>query len=392
VRVRNVGADQFPSHVKKILDSPEDIWLHAFEEQISNAARNVLFALYASAYGEESSDLEVSWQALHRYTSAKYNFATSPRDFRRALSDLEVSFIKIEGQKIDYLNPSIRDFIENIFCSSRERVLDVINSATTFRQIIAFRELWEERKAKDLAEALMPTAEVMAAVQRLASNPHIRWRTDADGRRIGTHFDTSFESRISALVTWAEEAQSKSPLDVAWQTLTTLESSWKTEVISFRQVVQTIRTLDESQWVFMHGGAAIRQRMLDGLIRDLNFANYYTWGSVLDYRRTSANLSKSELDEIDEALEEYRRRGVDQDIEDCESSSDLEYLRTRLVELQKENSISFKRSIKRIATAIAARAEPDDEEDDTPSMIKSASHHAPPNEKEIRRLFSSLLD
>src|SRR5690606_4348547 len=115
VRVREVSVGGYQDYIEKILDSPEEIWLHAFEEQISDAARNVLFALYAHPYGEDITDLEVSWQSLHRHASTKYNFAISPRDFRRALSELEGSFIKIgEQQDIHYLNPSIRDFIENV--------------------------------------------------------------------------------------------------------------------------------------------------------------------------------------------------------------------------------------------------------------------------------------
>jgi Restriction endonuclease len=391
VRVRQVEAGQYQAHIERILAAPEEIWQHAFEEQISDAARNVLFALYAHSFGEEVSDLEVSWQSLHQHSSVKYNFSTSPRDFRRALNDLEGSFIKIDNQIADYLNPSIRDFIENIFCHDRNRVLDVIVSATSFHQIIAFRELWEQRKTEQLAEALVPTPEVIASLKRVMNNPNVRWKTDPDGRQTGTYFDTSLERRISALVTWADETNSHQLLEVAALILNDLEQGWKGQIVSFVPVIGILRAIEKADWVMQHSGAAIRRRILDAMLADLHFANYYAWKAVLEYRRTSSMLSSDDMRSFSEALTEYRRRGVVEELAECESSTELQGLREGLVELQKENRISFKQTIKRIDREIAKRDEPQEDEDPYQSP-KPSLRRDPPNEDEVRRLFSTLLD
>ena len=391
VRVRQVQADQYQDHIQKILDSPEEIWLHAFEEQISDAARNVLFALYDEFLGKNIPDLEIAWQPLHRHTSTKYNFPTSAHDFRRALSDLEGSFIKIDEQDVDYSNPSIRDFIENVFANNRHHVVDVIVSATSFRQIIELRDLWHERQSKELKNAFEVTPDVIVALKRVAKTPHVRWKTDPDGRQSAMVFDIGLEKRISTLVSWAEERKSKDLLRIATLVLDDLAQTWKTQAVDFSSVISLLRTFEESQWAMEYESGAMHRRALNGVLMDLNFANYYAWKLLLKYRRTSSFLLHDDIAALDEALAEYQQRGVDEELKQCESYAELKELKDGLVEMQKDNKISFKRAIRRIDKEITKRGGPEDEEEDF-QIKKPAPEHDPKNESEVRRLFSSLLD
>jgi len=391
VRVRKINSRDYQTHIQKIMDSPEEIWSHAFEEQISDAARNALFSLYHQFFGEEIADLEASWQALHRYTSMKYNFSTSARDFRLALNELENSFIKIGDGKIDYLNPSIRDFIESVFCNSHERVADVICSATSFNQIIAFRELWEERKTEQLRQALIPTEEVLGAIRRVMHQPHMRWKTEADGRQTGTYFDASLEHRITTLVVWAAESRSDALVEIADQILDDLEQEWKTQFVSFRSVVGILKIIEGSSWVLTRKGNTMRLRILGRLLTDLRLADHRAWRDLLEYRQTSAILSDEDVRRLNNALTTYRRRGFEEELAGCDSHAELQDLRASLVTIQKENRIPFKQAIKRVDDRMNEFEEPESEDDEYPGA-PTAPQHEPPNEDEVRRLFSSLLD
>jgi hypothetical protein len=122
-----------------------------FWNRRNEAARNVLFCLSTlGRYGAELVDIEPPWQALHRYKAKKYNFATSLRDFRRAVDELEGSFIKIDNQCADFLNPSIRDFIENQFREGSEFFDDVLAGATRFKQIAMLWKLAAARPSNSL--------------------------------------------------------------------------------------------------------------------------------------------------------------------------------------------------------------------------------------------------
>ncbi|MGY4408050.1 hypothetical protein [Bradyrhizobium sp. USDA 3315] len=65
-RVRDVPASSYQDHIAKLLDSPEEIWSHAFEHQISEAARNILFTLAVVRWTTEAQPREVALLArLH---------------------------------------------------------------------------------------------------------------------------------------------------------------------------------------------------------------------------------------------------------------------------------------------------------------------------------------
>jgi len=206
----------------------------------------VLFTLCATGLSSEIFDLEPAWQALHHHKSAKYNFATSARDFRRALSDLEGSFIKIDGQKVHFLNPSIRDFVENLFRGDKEHISDVVESAVRFSQITGFRDLDDERSSPALKEILAPSDRVITSLKRTVTNPHVRWTVGDDGRYTGTYIDSLPEARVRLLVKWAEDTKSRDLLAVIDLAHQNLQNYWKQFTPSIAPVVGILEEIERS--------------------------------------------------------------------------------------------------------------------------------------------------
>lgn len=309
-RVKNVTPANYRDHITALLESPERIWEHAFNEQISESARSVLFCLGVSGYGTEIRDLEVAWQALHQHKARKYNFVTSPRDFRRALADLEGSFIKIELHRVQFLNPSIRDFIENLYRGNREHVIDVIESATAFRQIDAFRDLAEERSSPELDQVLAPSSVVVVALARVMDHPHIRWSIAQDGKYTGTYLDTIPEHRVRALVKWAESSKSPDLLSLIDKAVANLERHWQQFTIDMVPTIGILETLEASAWVLENGGVSLHRKLFDRIQAGLHSANTYEWRGMLAYRRKSKTWVESDYASVREALREYRLRGV----------------------------------------------------------------------------------
>jgi len=50
-RLKGLVPDKYQMHIARLLDSPESIWNHAFRNQISGAARNILISLYTLETG-----------------------------------------------------------------------------------------------------------------------------------------------------------------------------------------------------------------------------------------------------------------------------------------------------------------------------------------------------
>ena len=117
-RVKRVEPEDYQVHVMQLLDEPERIWAHAFETQISQAARNILLALYTVGFSDDLVDLEPVWRALHEHGAKRYNYATSPTDFRAGMKELDGAFIMIRKGHFSFLNPSIRDFLGTTIAGS----------------------------------------------------------------------------------------------------------------------------------------------------------------------------------------------------------------------------------------------------------------------------------
>lgn len=87
-RLYAVPATAYQQHVTRLLESPDSIWAHAFNNQISDAARHVLISFYTLGSWVEISKIEPAFLALHRHAAQKYNWSARSNDFRYALQEL----------------------------------------------------------------------------------------------------------------------------------------------------------------------------------------------------------------------------------------------------------------------------------------------------------------
>jgi hypothetical protein len=121
-------------------DNPEELWRHAYENQISELSKCLLAILATTGTPITYSDLELAIQCFSKRTGDKYQ-TYSHFSFENSLNELEDTFIKTtkDGQGkiiIDFHNPSVHDFLCNYFSRNNHVLLDVINSAVFFDQII----------------------------------------------------------------------------------------------------------------------------------------------------------------------------------------------------------------------------------------------------------------
>lgn len=93
-------------------------------------------------------------------------------------------------------------------------------------------------------------------------------------------------------------------------------------------------------------------------------------------------------------FQEYRRRGVYEEVEECAELSDLESMRDGLQDIQKSHRQVFKRVIKKIRVAIEERRKDisdDSDDDDDYQPVSKGKTIEPENEDDVRRLFGSLV-
>ena len=133
------GPKQYPSVFLKRLDNPSDLWTHAFENQISEAARHLLLVLGSCGDALLLSDLQEAFEAFYLERGKRYGFSASPSSFKKALDEMEGNFIRIERNSsklvVSCHNPSILDFLDERLRNYPNDAADLLRYAVFFDQV-----------------------------------------------------------------------------------------------------------------------------------------------------------------------------------------------------------------------------------------------------------------
>lgn len=129
----------YPKLFLERLDNPSDLWKHAFDNQLSDAARQLLLVLGSCGDGIMMSDLQAAFNAFSVGRAELCGFQTSPSRFKKALDELEGNFVRIERTSSESIvschNPSILDFLNRLFSESLGEANDILRFAIYFEQV-----------------------------------------------------------------------------------------------------------------------------------------------------------------------------------------------------------------------------------------------------------------
>lgn len=393
-RVRQVPIEGYRSHVIALLDSPETIWRYAFQNQISDAARSLLLTLASMRRHVDPLDLRPAWDGIHGHNARKYNFRTGAHEFRRSIQELEGSFISIGQYGIDFLNPSIRDFMNHILAGDDDYADDVIAGAIRFRQLRELRDFAVERDASLLlAKVSADNATYLAALERTISSQHLRWTKTVVGQH-GTLVDLTPEQRLSWLLRWADESRSLRVWQLAASAFQFLQSE-QYGITDINSIIGVIEALDDAPWVQARGGEEMRRALLDRVLGNIQFARYYEWERLLDYAEKSPAWGGTDEAIVSAALVQYRDNWAFDEVSDCSGETELSELKDGLEGLAKKHGLSFYAPLSQINELLAEFDRRDDESDDRAFGFDGGSSRSefwefPATDDELRDMFRSL--
>ncbi|MCY4342226.1 MAG: restriction endonuclease [Gammaproteobacteria bacterium] len=197
----DVTADKYASAFLSTLHNPKQLWDTAFRTHIGHKCQHLLFAIFfSSEHGVQAEDLRESFDSLHTVLCDRYRLSQSPKDFEEATRVLEGSFIDIRNSKISFVNPSVRDYLQE-YLDDFSLLLLFASSACKIRWAQALwefgnRQTLEPRAEKEFATAFMPIA---AQFSKLP----VRKRTRNEmGEVVWEFADASNSDRISLLLAW----------------------------------------------------------------------------------------------------------------------------------------------------------------------------------------------
>ncbi len=132
----NISAQDYHCEFIKNLDDPSEIWRHAFENQIDNKTRSVLFSIVSLGGGYWGTDYKQLIKEISKNICAKlYSENFTDLNFRKCLKILEGDFIKVNQNFISFCNPSLTDFLEN-YIVENNTVSEFIEIADTVKQLV----------------------------------------------------------------------------------------------------------------------------------------------------------------------------------------------------------------------------------------------------------------
>lgn len=171
------------------LDNPVEIWKHAFQNQISESSRYVLFTLLTLSGKVYSDDLKKCFYSLVEYDTNTFKLQFNRETFNNSLKELENSFIKIEKDShgnlyINFQNPSIQDFLINILKKDNDLKGSLLNSLIFIEQITNIfhvkttktkKVLLDDRLEKILEEVIIKGFDNFKYINRANDEDEVSW-------------------------------------------------------------------------------------------------------------------------------------------------------------------------------------------------------------------------
>ncbi len=243
-RLRHVPVDRYRLFIDNLLRDPSEIWRHAYEQEITDAGRSLLLALFSLGGKVAGVALKPAFAGLHEHRARRYGFGLRPEDFRSALREIAGAFIKPFGAHgVEVIDPSVLDLLNAVVRSAPDNAVNLIASAANFDQI---ERVWSFAKAQKngvVLEALCARSNQVVGPTALQMVK--RRRVDLGKGAVG-YRGLTFERRLAVVVGMADRLASEDVAALIAPLFLRLQKEWATERPDINDAVELLRALDGS--------------------------------------------------------------------------------------------------------------------------------------------------
>lgn len=143
--ISDLQHEDYPKFFLQHLDNPIEIWIHAFEEQISDHARSLLLVLTTLPSRFSCNGLKAAYNKFHKSQCRSYSHPNHPMNYERGIKELDGSFISISSTKgnrvIEFHSPSVRDFMQQYLLNNDEYLSKILEELVFFEQASWFSDI-----------------------------------------------------------------------------------------------------------------------------------------------------------------------------------------------------------------------------------------------------------
>jgi energy-coupling factor transporter ATP-binding protein EcfA2 len=138
--INGLSSDEYEIFIRNNFNSPDEIWRHAYEQQINDMDRMMLNTMFSFGYSVTLEDLEIAF-------NNRLNYEVKHNNFQKPLNVFKNSFRKLEGGFIiqltnfpnwfQFINPSLTDFLIKNLKTNLDELMRIAESSTFLRQLTA---------------------------------------------------------------------------------------------------------------------------------------------------------------------------------------------------------------------------------------------------------------
>lgn len=133
-----ISPEEFGNYIRENFNRPDEIWRHAYEQQIDDLARLLLNTMVSFGNSVQVNELEIAFNRRLDYEAQHNNFQKPLHPFRNAFRRLENGFIVADSHShrhILFINPSLVDFLLNSIRSDQGEVIRIAEAASYIQQL-----------------------------------------------------------------------------------------------------------------------------------------------------------------------------------------------------------------------------------------------------------------
>ncbi|TCV46102.1 restriction endonuclease [Agrobacterium tumefaciens] len=318
-RVKSVAPDKYQAFVLSLLDNPAQIWLHAYNEQLSDASRSMLLALHSMGGTGINDAVLRSFHSLNERRSQKYNYSRRANDQLRSMRELTDAFVGSTGTSMHYINPSVGDLMNHVIREQPENGIDIVASAIRFRELKTVIDLAQGTEGKSLCDSLIVN------LDRLIENIAAAAAGDV---YVGSPdnlacVDIDHDDRLSCLARFADQSRNARLLPIIDQLIDNVVGRVSRGYNSIEEAADLVDLFNDLRWDEVKDRGGISDRL-----REAMFSAAEDGASASGLRRlvehvTDGNLTlnDSQNARLEAARDRFFKDNFSTEISECTSST-----------------------------------------------------------------------
>lgn len=386
-RIKSVPPNRYTAFVRNLLNDPSEVWLHAYEQQLSDAGRSLLLALYSLGGEADGAVLEPAFKKLHEARATRWALPRRPEDWPTAMAELANAFLRPAGKTaFEVLDPSVIDLVNAVIRKAPENAVDLVVGAVDFSQISRVWKIATSAMPSVKAAIVQAGPAVAAAIKGRVARPD-RLVAFQDGPRFLPWTD---EARLAALLPLADALKSAEMLDLAKTLAGAMTTAWLDRGVQIHDGVEALCALERISWMPLKDTELERQ-LAASLVEQAQR------GCRSDELREILGVVELEGPENAETLAvlqtafENSRQAIASEIDECRNEDEFQELQGNYELFASSLGVDVRRELERLQEAYSEYNDYEEQRaDQMMDEYKDRARETRSSEDSVRDMFASL--